>query len=663
MKAHVLIVDDSLTVRMDLAEAFDEAGFTTAVCGSVAEALAAIAERLPALAILDVVLPDGDGVALLSELRAREDTAALPIILLSTEAEVADRIRGLTHGASEYIGKPYDGAYVVARAAALVHAHDGVRTRPRALVVDDSVTYREALGEVLRSEGYDTTLTASGEEGLRRAAELHPDVVVVDGVMPGMGGATVVRRLRLDPGLSATPCLMLTAAEGRAAEMAALDAGADAYVCKSDGPAMVLARLKAMLRAAPETRERGSDASLLGPKRILAVDDSVTYLEGLAEVLRDEGYEVIKAPSGEAALELLAVERVDCILLDLLMPGLSGTETCRRVKGAKELRNVPLIMLTALGEPEAMIEGINAGADDYVSKAADFEVLRARIRAQLRRKQFEDESRRVREAMLRQEAETRAAQELAATKSALLARVAQKNTELEALTRELRMFAYSVSHDLRQPLRSIDGFGAALLRQYADQLDDTGRHYLERIRAGAQRMGELIDGMLALSRVTRQPLRRQTFELGAVAVAVFERLREADPARRVTLSATPGLVVCADRQLVESALENLLGNAWKFTAARDPAHIEVGTAIADGAVQYLVRDDGVGFYMEHADRLFAPFHRLHRDAEYAGTGIGLATVQRIIHRHGGTIRAESAPGQGATFYFTLGAQAADDEQT
>jgi DNA-binding response OmpR family regulator len=217
---------------------------------------------------------------------------------------------------------------------------------------------------------------------------------------------------------------------------------------------VILARVAAMLRAAGESREHAYRTSLAGFKKILAVDDSPTYLDELARHLRDEGYDVVKAVSGEEALELLSMQPVDAVLLDVVMPGLSGTEVCRRVKQAPALRYVPLIMLTAVSESEAMIQGMNAGADDYVTKSADFDVLKARLRAQLRRKQFEDENRRMREQLLAKESEARQARAIADATQVLSEQLARRNDELDALNGELKVFAYSVSHDLRQPPRA-----------------------------------------------------------------------------------------------------------------------------------------------------------------------------------------------------------------
>jgi len=232
-------------------------------------------------------------------------------------------------------------------------------------------------------------------------------------------------------------------------------------------------------------------------------------------------------------------------------------------------------------------------------------------------------------------------------------RVIERTTQLEAVNKELEAFAYSVSHDLRAPLRSIDGFSQVLLEDYAGNLDEEGKDYLQRVRSGSQRMAELIDDILNLSRLTRGEMRHETVDLSALAQTIATELQQSQPGRQVEFIITPGLVATGDAHLLQVALENLLENAWKFTRSRAPARIEFGYAETNGQPAYFVRDNGVGFDMAYADKLFGAFQRLHSTSEFEGTGIGLATVQRIIHRHGGNIWAESAVDQGATFYFTL----------
>jgi PAS domain S-box-containing protein len=232
-------------------------------------------------------------------------------------------------------------------------------------------------------------------------------------------------------------------------------------------------------------------------------------------------------------------------------------------------------------------------------------------------------------------------------------RVLERTSELEAANKELEAFSYSVSHDLRAPLRSIDGFSQALLEDYGSVLEGAGSDYLHRVLAATHRMAELIDDVLTLARVARHPIRHELVELSGLAEAIAQDLDHTEPERRVTWQIEEGLCASGDPHLLRVVLENLLGNAWKFTSRRDEATIEFGRGSDGSAEGYFVRDNGAGFDMAYADKLFAPFQRLHAITEFDGTGIGLATVQRIIHRHGGRAWAEGAPDQGATIYFSL----------
>lgn len=232
-------------------------------------------------------------------------------------------------------------------------------------------------------------------------------------------------------------------------------------------------------------------------------------------------------------------------------------------------------------------------------------------------------------------------------------RVADRTAQLEAANKELEAFSYSVSHDLRAPLRSLDGFSLALLEEYQDLLDNTGQDYLRRIRSSSQRMARLIDDLLTLSRVTRSTMRYVKVDLSEIARSVANDLQASQPERRVTWHIADHLFVDADPNLMRVVLSNLLNNAWKFTAHHSSALIEVGQQVFDGKVVYYVRDDGAGFDMNYAEKLFGAFQRMHTASEFDGTGIGLATVQRIVHRHGGEIWAESAVEQGTTLFFTL----------
>jgi light-regulated signal transduction histidine kinase (bacteriophytochrome) len=229
----------------------------------------------------------------------------------------------------------------------------------------------------------------------------------------------------------------------------------------------------------------------------------------------------------------------------------------------------------------------------------------------------------------------------------------EANERLESAVRELEAFSYSVSHDLRAPLRTISAFTQALAEDLRYQLDDKATDHLRRVLAAAARMNELIDALLELSRISRAALGKHKVDITQVAHAVVDEVRRRDVSRRLSATIAPDLVAQADGRLVRILFDNLIGNAWKFTTKQEAPHVEVGAEQRDGETVFFVRDNGAGFDMAYAERLFTPFQRLHSDREYAGTGIGLATVRRIIERHGGRIWADSAPGAGATFFFTL----------
>lgn len=232
-------------------------------------------------------------------------------------------------------------------------------------------------------------------------------------------------------------------------------------------------------------------------------------------------------------------------------------------------------------------------------------------------------------------------------------RVAQRTSELAQSNEELEAFSYSVSHDLRAPLRTIDGFSLALQEDFGGKLDEQGKDYINRVRNGVQRMGTLIDSLLQLSRVTRYEAQRERVDLSELATTVFGDLHAQHPQRKVHWTAEPGLAAEADPRLMRVAFENLIGNALKFTARTDDATIMFGSSPQNGKTVYFLRDNGAGFDMKYVDRLFTAFQRLHGEREFKGSGIGLATVSRIIRRHHGSIWAEGEPGKGATFFFTL----------
>jgi signal transduction histidine kinase len=351
--------------------------------------------------------------------------------------------------------------------------------------------------------------------------------------------------------------------------------------------------------------------------RVLVVDDNAD-LRSYVTTLLSPTYEVSTAEDGLAALEAVRSASPDIVLSDVMMPRLDGFGLARELRSAPATASLPIILLSARAGEEAAIEGLSTGVDDYLAKPFSARELLARVRTHV---------------------------DLARARRAW-------TEELERTNRELDAFSYSVSHDLRAPLRAIDGFSKMLEEDSGDRLSELGRHHLARVRGAVGRMSELIEDLLGLARLSRMELVREQVDVTALARRVASELAARPQSKAIDIRIEEGLTAHADRRLVTVALENLIGNAWKFTSKRDAPRIEVGRS-SDPKPVFFVRDNGAGFDMAYAQRLFTPFQRLHTEAEFEGTGIGLATVQKIVNRHGGRIRAESEPGKGATFYFTL----------
>lgn len=368
--------------------------------------------------------------------------------------------------------------------------------------------------------------------------------------------------------------------------------------------------------------------------RVLVADDNADMRAYLVRLLEPH-WAVELVDDGQAALEAAVRCPPDLILSDVMMPRLDGVALLRALRANEATSTVPVVLLSARTGEEAIVGGLETGADDYLVKPFSARELLGRIRAHLEM------------ARLRRHA-TEVATELAETRAALLEDLRGKNEELEA-------FSYTVSHDLRAPLRAIDRFSQAVIDSHSDVLTAEGKDDLRRVRSAARRMSRIIEDLLQLSHVERTVLRRETVDISALGRLVGERLVSSDSDRDVIFRVAERMVAKADPRLLELLLENLLGNAWKFTNRKPRADIELGTVQIDGATTYFVKDNGAGFEAAQAAEVFLPFRRLHASAEFAGTGVGLATVKKIVDRHGGRIWADAGVDRGATFYWTLSA--------
>jgi two-component system sensor histidine kinase/response regulator len=415
-----------------------------------------------------------------------------------------------------------------------------------------------------------------------------------------------------------------------------------------------------MMRAVPQP-DFGTGAQetpVSEPVKILLVDDSPENLLSAGAVLESLGQEVITAESGREALRHLLDHDFAVIILDVMMPEMDGFETAALIRQRERSRLTPIIFLTALGRSdEHMRRGYDLGAVDYMTKPFVPEILRSKVSVfvELQRKsdllaqQSSLLERRNSELQHAIQRSWRAEEEI----KALNRHLERQLEELNQVNRELEAFSYSVSHDLRGPLSRIAGFSKALLEFHKGQLDAEGRLFLARIDNSARRMCDLVEDLLNFSRLTRVEMKEQELDLSALISSLAAELTSRDPARDAEFDIAPGIKVWCDPTLMRAAIMNLLENSWKFTRKHAAARIEFGEIAGPDGPIYFLRDDGAGFDMADAAKLFNPFQRLHKATEFEGTGIGLATVERIIRRHGGRIWVEAEIEHGATFFFTL----------
>jgi len=416
-----------------------------------------------------------------------------------------------------------------------------------------------------------------------------------------------------------------------------------------------------------EERDTGGNSGEL----ILVVEDSPTQAAQLRYMLEKHHYRVAVAGNAGEAMAMIAAQLPALVISDIVMPEMDGYELCRHIKTRDDCRNVPVILLTSLVDPRDVIKGLECGADNFITKPYNEEHLLSRVSDMLANSHHDQENhaqpgleitfgcqkylitsnrRQILDLLLSTyESAIRKNNELINARDELGA----LNSQLTAANQELAAFNYTVSHDLRQPLNTISSACQVIELLSGDKLDEECKRYIKMAHDGVKQMSDLISTLLRFAQSAHGELHRKMVDLGTIARVIAANLRMTELGRQVTFMIAEGLMANCDPVLLTLVLENLLGNAWKYTSAQMQAVIELGSAEIDGKAVFFVRDNGPGFSMADAEKLFIPFKRLPGTAEFKGLGIGLATVERIIRRHDGKVWAEGEPGRGATFYFTL----------
>jgi signal transduction histidine kinase len=547
----------------------------------------------------------------------------------------------------------------------------------RILIIEDSVTYQQALKRAFEAKGYAVTCASRGEEGLEAVRKQKPDLMIVDLMLPGIDGREVCRNIKMNMNYRHIPIMMLTFQKEDKAVIEGVEAGADNYVNKSEPMEVILKRAESLIRlsrAAGPILDEGGERDpeiLLTDKDVLLVDDDVTFLYNTARLLGVENYKVRTALSGEECFDRLREKVPDILLLDLRMPDIDGADVCRQIRKIEKFSDLPVVILTVSDSPEDIIRCFEAGANDYVLKTTDFKLVKLRIYSILRRKHFERETRRIREKLT--DAETRAivadAEKEAEKKFA--AQLAEKNKQLEALYAELEKknkdlgrlnelksdFVGMVSHELRTPMAIIKEAVSQILEGLLGDITPEQRHFLDMTLESVNRLERIINDLLDISKIEagKIELNKEPLNLARVAEHVVQGFQLKAQEKGIEIKAvfsSPEIEVLADGDKMVQVFTNLIANALKFT---EQGSVTVSVREMPDHIECRVQDTGPGIPPEDLIRVFEKFEQVksHQKKGVKGTGLGLPIVNGLVAMHHGKIWVESEVGKGSAFVFTL----------
>lgn len=525
--------------------------------------------------------------------------------------------------------------------------------RRRILIIEDDPASQELFSLLLEDFGYSTLRAGDGEQGLALARRERPDLIISDVRLPKLNGVELVRQLKNDETLAKIPALAVTAYDNIGERERLLTAGFDDYLPKPIVAEKFNAHIKDLLGAKMTSQDDRSKAK--SNYTLLIVDDRPMDRELLVTLLNHDRHRVLEADDGLEALRLIKAEHPDLVISDVLLPEMDGYEMVRQLRADPSLSGTKVIFYTAVfNEQEALDLARDCGVDLILSKPTEPQKILRSVEEMLKAGAS-------REISFPPDTFDQKHQQLLINKLIRQIDAMHRSEErerdraaqLEAANRELESFSYSISHDLKAPLRAIQGFSRMLLDEHTARLDPEGLRLLQVIVDNTQLMDKLTDDLLALSRMSQHQMRKFTCDLAAMTKGVFHQIQSREPERDLQVSIGELPQALCDSALIHQVMTNLLDNAVKYTRGRKTVKIEVGGRCEGNENIYYVKDNGVGFNMDYAHKLFGIFQRLHSGQEYEGTGVGLAIVQRIIKRHGGRVWAEGKVGAGATFYFSL----------